>query len=209
MSDAAKFRRNVLRCIRSIPSGSVASYGQIARVAGFPNHSRHVGHVLRGLADDEIDWDLHREVEARQERRAARERAETRTEAREEGNASGEARQDGDTDAPAEGTGDTAQDRRSASPAPTEGRRRRRRRDREANARAVPADLDNGPVPWHRVINHKGRVSIRFPRASMDLQAAILRREGVDVYQDAWNQWTVSMRQYGWDAEHGTVELVE
>ena len=32
-----------------IPHGQVASYGQIARLTGFPNHSRYVGTTMRNL----------------------------------------------------------------------------------------------------------------------------------------------------------------
>jgi len=35
--------------IDCIPPGRVATYGQIAREAGLPRHSRHVGYALRAL----------------------------------------------------------------------------------------------------------------------------------------------------------------
>jgi len=35
-----------------IPTGCVATYGQIARVAGMPRHHRLVGRALRHLVDD-------------------------------------------------------------------------------------------------------------------------------------------------------------
>jgi methylated-DNA-protein-cysteine methyltransferase-like protein len=46
-----------------IPRGRVATYGQIARVAGMPRHHRQVGRALRLLVDDGVvPW--HRVVGA-------------------------------------------------------------------------------------------------------------------------------------------------
>lgn len=46
-----------------IPRGRVATYGQIARVAGMPRHHRQVGRALRRLVDDGlVPW--HRIVAA-------------------------------------------------------------------------------------------------------------------------------------------------
>lgn len=36
----------ILEIVREIPCGKVATYGQIAKLAGHPRHSRAVGHVL-------------------------------------------------------------------------------------------------------------------------------------------------------------------
>lgn len=49
----------IYRVIRRIPRGKVASYGQIARLAGFPNHARLVGYALHALRDDKdrkVPW---------------------------------------------------------------------------------------------------------------------------------------------------------
>ena len=49
----------IYRVIRKIPRGKVASYGQIARLAGFPNHARLVGYALHALRDDrdrKVPW---------------------------------------------------------------------------------------------------------------------------------------------------------
>ena len=47
----------ILMVINRIPSGSVATYGQIARIAGIPKNSRQVGWVLRsGSFDPETPW---------------------------------------------------------------------------------------------------------------------------------------------------------
>jgi len=51
--------------IRRIPRCRVATYGQIARLAGLPRHSRHVGYALAALTNDEIPW--HRVVNSKGE----------------------------------------------------------------------------------------------------------------------------------------------
>ena len=52
--------------IRRIPKGWVATYGQVAAMAGLPRRSRLVGHVLRHLDPaTEIPW--HRVVNAKGE----------------------------------------------------------------------------------------------------------------------------------------------
>jgi methylated-DNA-protein-cysteine methyltransferase-like protein len=49
--------------IRHIPSGRVASYGQVASLAGLPGHARLVGYALHNLPDDsDVPW--HRVVNA-------------------------------------------------------------------------------------------------------------------------------------------------
>lgn len=47
--------------VASIPRGRVASYGQVAALAGLPRNARLVGRVLRELPDD-IDLPWHRVV---------------------------------------------------------------------------------------------------------------------------------------------------
>ena len=37
-----------------IPKGKVATYGQIAKLAGLPKHARHVGFALKNMADDTV-----------------------------------------------------------------------------------------------------------------------------------------------------------
>lgn len=44
--------------VRRIPRGRVATYGQIAALAGFPRHARSVGYALFALRDT----DEHRDV---------------------------------------------------------------------------------------------------------------------------------------------------
>jgi methylated-DNA-protein-cysteine methyltransferase-like protein len=49
--------------IRRIPRGRVATYGQVAFLAGLPGHARQVGHALRALSDAHgVPW--HRVLNA-------------------------------------------------------------------------------------------------------------------------------------------------
>lgn len=57
MSDTNELHRQILEVIALIPYGKVASYGQIARLAGIPKHARLVGYVLKHLDHtSEILW---------------------------------------------------------------------------------------------------------------------------------------------------------
>ena len=50
--------------IRRIPTGRVATYGQVAELAGFPGHARQVGYALYALREGtDVPW--HRVVNAR------------------------------------------------------------------------------------------------------------------------------------------------
>jgi methylated-DNA-protein-cysteine methyltransferase-like protein len=54
----------LLAVVRRIPRGRVASYGQVARLAGLPRHARHVGYALHALPEGTpLPW--HRVVNAR------------------------------------------------------------------------------------------------------------------------------------------------
>lgn len=44
--DLTRFRERVYRLIAAIPAGKVATYGQIAALAGHPRRARHVGNAL-------------------------------------------------------------------------------------------------------------------------------------------------------------------
>jgi methylated-DNA-protein-cysteine methyltransferase-like protein len=94
----------IYEAIRHIPRGRVATYGQIARLAGIPGHARQVGYALHRL----------------------------------------------------------------------------------------PHESD---VPWHRVINEKGRISLHSERSGA-LQQSILESEGI-VF-DA--EGTIPLRKYRWQA---------
>lgn len=56
----------IWQIVASIPKGSVATYGQIAKLAGYPNHARYVGATLKLLPrDTTLPW--HRVVNAQGE----------------------------------------------------------------------------------------------------------------------------------------------
>ena len=47
----------VWQIVHQIPQGQVASYGQIARLAGMPSHARLVGRILSRLpANSKLPW---------------------------------------------------------------------------------------------------------------------------------------------------------
>ncbi|AOA57725.1 MGMT family protein [Acinetobacter larvae] len=53
----------ILAVVATIPAGKVASYGQVAALAGLPKHARLVGRVLGNLAaDSDMPW--HRVINA-------------------------------------------------------------------------------------------------------------------------------------------------
>jgi methylated-DNA-protein-cysteine methyltransferase related protein len=53
----------ILAVVARIPSGRVATYGQVARLAGLPGHARLVGYALSALPDrSPVPW--HRVVNA-------------------------------------------------------------------------------------------------------------------------------------------------
>ena len=54
---------DILAVVRRIPRGRVATYGQVAALAGHPGHARQVGYALSALAvDAPVPW--HRVVNA-------------------------------------------------------------------------------------------------------------------------------------------------
>lgn len=61
-NDSAEHR--IWQVVSQIPAGKVASYGQIAQLAGLPNGARQVGRVLGHLPEDtSLPW--HRVVNSR------------------------------------------------------------------------------------------------------------------------------------------------
>lgn len=53
----------IFAVVRRIPPGRVATYGQVAALAGFPRHARQVGYALSALhVDAPVPW--HRVVNA-------------------------------------------------------------------------------------------------------------------------------------------------
>ena len=61
--DASEALDLIYSIVSSIPRGRVASYGQIAAMAGLPRHARLVGRAMRDLPDD-VDIPWHRVVNA-------------------------------------------------------------------------------------------------------------------------------------------------
>ena len=54
----------IYRAVKRVPRGRVATYGQIAELAGLPGHARQVGYALHALAEDSVvPW--HRVINAR------------------------------------------------------------------------------------------------------------------------------------------------
>ena len=64
MTDADGRYERIYRVVRRIPKGRVATYGQIARLAGLPNGARQVGYALH-RAPEGLPW--HRVINARGE----------------------------------------------------------------------------------------------------------------------------------------------
>ena len=57
--------KRIYRVISRIPRGRVATYGQIAQLAGVPGGARQVGYALAASGDAKVPW--HRVVNARGE----------------------------------------------------------------------------------------------------------------------------------------------
>lgn len=62
--DAEGSYARIYAVTRRIPRGRVATYGQVARLAGLSGHARQVGYALHSLATDErVPW--HRVINSR------------------------------------------------------------------------------------------------------------------------------------------------
>lgn len=46
----------ILQVVALIPYGKVATYGQVAKMAGLPKHARLVGWVLQQVEDAQLPW---------------------------------------------------------------------------------------------------------------------------------------------------------
>lgn len=56
----------IYQAVRGIPQGKVATYGQIARLAGMPGQARLTGYALHSLpAGEDVPW--HRVINAKGE----------------------------------------------------------------------------------------------------------------------------------------------
>lgn len=61
---AERARRAILATVERIPAGQVATYGQIAWIAGYPGRARLVGRVLGGMLDAGATTPWHRVINA-------------------------------------------------------------------------------------------------------------------------------------------------
>jgi methylated-DNA-protein-cysteine methyltransferase-like protein len=60
---SSSLHQRIYEIIRRVPSGRVATYGQVASLAGLPGHARLVGYALHNLPDNsDVPW--HRVVNA-------------------------------------------------------------------------------------------------------------------------------------------------
>ena len=65
-SPTSELRARIHAVVRRIPRGRVATYGQVAALAGFPRHARQVGYAMRDLPQgSDLPW--HRVLNARGE----------------------------------------------------------------------------------------------------------------------------------------------
>jgi methylated-DNA-protein-cysteine methyltransferase-like protein len=55
VTDAGGWAR-VYAVVRRIPKGRVATYGQVAALAGLPRQARQVGYALAALRDARVPW---------------------------------------------------------------------------------------------------------------------------------------------------------
>lgn len=63
MNASDEMSQEILNVIALVPFGKVATYGQIAKLAGYPHHARFVGRILANLVTGhDIAW--HRIVNA-------------------------------------------------------------------------------------------------------------------------------------------------
>jgi methylated-DNA-protein-cysteine methyltransferase-like protein len=65
MPTSTSLYRDIYAAVARIPHGRVATYGQVARLAGIPGKARLVGYALSVLTDPTIPW--HRVINARGE----------------------------------------------------------------------------------------------------------------------------------------------
>jgi methylated-DNA-protein-cysteine methyltransferase-like protein len=57
VSDSTSGHRHIYRVVRRIPPGRVATYGQIAALAGIPRQARQVGYALFALPrGSDVPW---------------------------------------------------------------------------------------------------------------------------------------------------------
>ena len=64
MIDKETFYKDVYSVVKEIPRGKVISYGEIARLIGWPQHARMVGKVLSQVSP-ELNLPCHRVVDSK------------------------------------------------------------------------------------------------------------------------------------------------
>ncbi len=71
--------------------------------------------------------------------------------------------------------------------------------DKPKAARLVGLALARSPagVPWQRIINRKGMVSIENLNYPKELQVKILQKEGIKIMRRD-NNWWIDLKQYLW-----------
>ena len=57
--------KKIYEIVSRIPPGKVATYGQVAKLAGIPGQARQVGYALSALNDSSVPW--HRVINAKGE----------------------------------------------------------------------------------------------------------------------------------------------
>ena len=57
--------QRIFEVVKRIPRGKVATYGQIAQLAGLAGHARQVGYALSALENDSVPW--HRVINVKGE----------------------------------------------------------------------------------------------------------------------------------------------
>ncbi len=63
---ASERYERIYTVVAEIPEGKVATYGQVAALAGIPRHARQVGYALHALPEDrDLPW--HRVINAQGE----------------------------------------------------------------------------------------------------------------------------------------------
>ena len=59
---------------------------------------------------------------------------------------------------------------------------------------ALHVNPEPGVIPCHRVVNREGKLAPAFAFGGMEIQAALLKKEGVEVSDD----YTVDLQKYRW-----------
>lgn len=66
MTDKHSPYQRIYEVVNAIPAGYVATYGQVAKLAGMPHHARQVGYALNKL-EDSTNFPWHRVINSKGE----------------------------------------------------------------------------------------------------------------------------------------------